>query len=80
MNEREVAKQIVYELNNLENRCSAIDKIAHSFTETQICIVIKCLKDASQPANPAYRRRRLISPLGGTWGRGVTLLLQPRPE
>ena len=42
---RNIAKQIINDLNSLEEKSSALDKIRHDYTSTQISIVIRHLKD-----------------------------------
>ncbi|HDZ27300.1 hypothetical protein LCGC14_1757860 [marine sediment metagenome] len=43
MDLRQVAKEVVKDLNNFENRSSAVDKISHGHTNNQIEIVYKRL-------------------------------------
>jgi len=40
----EIAKAVVRDLNNLENKCSAIDKISHGYPGAQISIVMKHIR------------------------------------
>lgn len=41
MDLRKVAEEVVKDLNNLENRSSAIDKISHGYTNIQVETVYK---------------------------------------
>lgn len=52
---RKIAESIVDGLSNLENRSTNIDKIAHSYRELQIEIVLNHLRHlAAQPINADY--------------------------